>query len=257
MKNMSILLTATLVAASLVVPVNAKSKSLYVLTRMTTQQGSSHRDLRLSYNKKGLLTKTVFTQPDESSESSDSHSSTSTTIYSYKGTRLMKVSWSSDHASETDDYRYSKNKIVITMHSGDETFTDTCLLKGNKIVKTFSSEHTTQTYTYNKKGQFVKRFDKFGTIQDGYKYDKKGYAYCFNGNDMDISGHFTLKYTYKHDLPSTVKQYHGKKLRAIYHFYYKKMKVSAYSSAKDQQYSFLHKDDPKADFLYNMSWMTD
>ena len=257
MKKIAMLMSAAMVVSSLMVPVSAKTKSLYVLTRFycESDEKESTHDVRFSYNKKGLVTKQVdhvMDQPGSTGIEVDQD----TYKYTYKGTKLIKKDADNEYTPGITKYAYSSNKM--TAKSGYEDFqsTDTLTLKKNRLVKvvvkaTEDLYNYTDSYQYNKKGQLTKVIDDGTSIRDRFKYDKKGYATMLYYGDQD---YYQYKITYKNGLPSVIKAVDNGNKHCTYNFYYKKMKVSAVSAVTDQPYSFLHVKDPKSEQIYDFRW---
>lgn len=256
MKKLVMLLTATTMAASFVAPVSAKSQTLYLLTRFT-HEGTDEdaTDMRFSYNKKGLITKIVghekikLGKEDENMDES---------FFSYKGTKLVQRREHIDAGDNRYTFKYSKQKITAIGDSreSDEgeyyrVSKETYGLKSNCITKIKSLK-----FSYNKKGQLIKQYNRNDQANclTGFKYDQKGFVKSFTAGQRKTKKVYQYKTTYKHNLPSVMKETLKGKTIHTYHFYYQKKKVSAVSAVKDQQYSFLHKLDPKGEILYAFNW---
>lgn len=245
---LSALVTMTMIMG-IGTPVQAKSKTLYVLSKFTTTDHSRILDQRFSYNKKGLVTKI------ESYNKAISHrvaTHTATFRYTYKKNKLTKsvLDYVNNDGNYPTYFKYQGQKIIVTWDGNSQTY----IVKNNRIIRVTGSG-INYTYRYNKKGQFVEERNDGYLQKTKYKYDQKGYATSFDWVNAQIAGHFINRITYKHNLPSVIKETVSN-THATFRFYYKKMTVSSKSLklVKSQQYSFLHRDDPKAELLYGFSY---
>lgn len=167
MKKISALLLAVLLTmAAVMTPVSAAStKTVYVISKITSKGSFGNSTTSYTYNSKGFVTKAV---------TSSERYGKNTTTYSYNSknqiTQIKSVS--PGFGTFTLKYKY-KNNLPVSVSEGNSVRTFTCNKNGLCTKISSKEEGYPQTYTYNKKNQLTKV--KYPSSTVTFTYDKYGY----------------------------------------------------------------------------------
>ena len=163
---MAFALAATLAASTLAPAATASAASkVNVITKATYNSGST---VKYSYNKKGLITKSVST-----SSSKDNDSDTSTTVTTtFKYNKKNKVST-----------KTAKTVEKVTSYETDKT---TGLKLGAKKGTVTTTTTTVTNYTYDKKGLATKSVATSTTTMSGSTTTKSQSTICDDWSDREM-----------------------------------------------------------------------
>ncbi|MCR5791553.1 MAG: hypothetical protein K6G65_00140 [Lachnospiraceae bacterium] len=226
-----------------------KKVSVYVITKHEVDDDAETSEYyKYTYNKNGFVKKGV--------------SALSTSAYTYKGTRLIKIvetpkkGYDSLEKTVTTNTYDKKGRLKKSVEKSESaTTTMKCTYdKKNRLTKEEYIKDNGETkkkefiaYKYNKKGQVLsitaKDDESAEAMKLSYKYDKKGNPIKETlewVNDEEISSQsvLTIEYTYKKDrvLKKVETTTYGSQAyvdyKAVHTYTYKKIKVPKKYAAK-------------------------
>ena len=198
-KTRLVILLAVLLSAMFAVmaftPVTASAaakKKVYVISDITIRNTSGRTvdHMKYSYNKNGLVTKRVWSQPGGSITDS----------YQYDKNDNIKKQTTSEGGKKDAECKYTYKNGLLTE------------CKANYIL---IGEKESIVYEYNSKGQ-LKKMDGDNTPETSFKYNRKGLLKQ-QSKLYNYMGAKPEKTTYKYDKKGNVKKiYQGKTLDRIY-----------------------------------------
>lgn len=186
---------STLFAVTAFTPVTASAaakKKVYVISDITIRDTSGRTvdHMKYSYNKNGLVTKRVWSQPGGSVSDS----------YQYDKSFHIKKQTTGEGGKKGSECKYIYKNGLLTE------------CKDNYIAM---GEKVTTFYEYNNKGQ-LKKMEGDNTPETTFKYNRKGLLKQ-KSELYNYEGAKPEKTTYKYDKKGNVKKiYQGKTLDRIY-----------------------------------------
>lgn len=171
-KRILTLMIAVLALLCTPIPAFAAKKTVYVISSITVKNtsGSTVDTLKYSYNKKGLITKRVWSQPGGTMKETFAYNKQNLiktrTIYA-DGKKISKFTYTYNGTTPVSckQYYYETKESADIVYTSDET--------GRLTTIEDHYTNSVMNISYNSKNQIV-TLDEPGFRKIKYKYDKKG-----------------------------------------------------------------------------------